>query len=307
MWLFFGGFALSFAYGLFGAGLLYVISGKDEARVFFALYVGSFNTLIALGLITGTTLIVGCGQKVLPATIERVFTKTELAATDYFRIKGKFYSSARTVVFALELVIIGAVVFAYCGFPMLGLGKVLMIVAGCIQWALASYVGRKLRYATTMLHALLSVPVNRNVFKTRSLDIINTAVTIASTLTLVFVYIHVHSYYYGPFVYASSIGSSAQVFLLLPAVLASPVLLMINFFPRHVLREIYNKPIAIDLQALQELLGQRSSTRFENQLRILELAKVYRDEIRLTLQPTLADLPIGITLLLMVAEPLIRR
>ena len=307
MWLLFIGFAVSIAFGLCGAALLYVVAGEADATEFFVMYIGPFNTFIALGIIAGATLIVGFYQNIIPETIEGAFTKSELASTDYFENKRKYYSLRRTLIFGSEFMAMGFIILGLCGFPLSRPGEALMILAGCAQWALASYVGRKLRYAAMMVYSLLTVPVNRNLFKSRSLDVINTAVNVSSTLTIIFVYVHVQSYYNGPFAYDSFLERSVKVFLLLPAILAAPVLLIFNFFPRQVLRKIYDKSIDVEVQSIQDLLKDERLTSFEKRLRLLQLAKMYREELRYSLQLTLSDLPIGITILLMVAETLIKR
>jgi hypothetical protein len=306
MWLLFIGLAVSLAYGLFSTGLIYVFMGRSDAQKFLILYIGPFNTLVSLGLIMGTTLIVGLSQNIIPETIEAAFTEDELLATDYFENKEKYYSLGRTISFASEFITIGYFILLFCHFPLSGLAEALMMVAGCAQWGLASYVGRKLRYAGMMLHSLLDIKVKRNLFIERELDIINTAVHIASTLTVIFIYIHVRSYYGGPFLYDSFIARSAQVFLLLPAVLATPVLLMFSFFPREVLRKIYDKSIDVEVQSVQGMMKDEKLTPFEKKLRLLELGKMHREELRYSLQLTLSDLPIGVTVLVMIVEPFIR-
>jgi hypothetical protein len=307
MWLLFVGFALSLAYGLSSAAIIYLGAARTDARNFLVLYIESFNILVTLGLIAATALIVRHSQNLIPQTIESAFNETELWTTAYFENKRKFFSVRRTITFASEFLVIGFIIFHYCHFPLPPLAEGCMIVAGCLQWVLASYVGRKLRYAGMMLHSLLDVEVTRNFFKERELDIINTAVNVASTLTIIFVYLHVRSYYNGPFLYDSFIGKSAQVFLLLPAVLATPVLLMFNFFPREVLRKIYDKSIDIEIRNVHEELQHEALSAFEKRLRLMEFGKMHREELRYNLQLTLSDLPIGITILIMVAEPLIRR
>lgn len=305
MWLLFLGFGISLLYAVAGGMALFLISGRDSASVFLAAYVGQFNMLVTTGLIVGTALIVGLCQDVIPQTIEAAFTEAELASTEYSSNKRRYYSLARTLVFATELTVMSFVVFTLCHFPLRGIGETLMMVAVCGQWALASYVGRKLRYGGMMLHAILAIPVNRNLFKNRELDLINTAVHVASTLTIIFVFLHVRSFYSAPFLYDTFLGKHAQVFLLLPAVLATPVLLIFNFFPREVLRKVYGKSIDIELANLQQDVRSEEISSFEMRLRLMELEKMYREELRYSLQLTLSDLPIGITLLIMVVEPLI--
>jgi hypothetical protein len=306
MWLLFIGFAASLVYGLISAAIVYTIDGKADAQHFLVYYIGSFNTLVTLGLITGTTLIVMTAQDVIPEAIESAFSHAELKPTAYYQNKQKYFSLTRTITFASEMIVIGFMIFHFCHFPLSGVAEGLMMMAGCAGWALAGYVGRKLRYAGMMLHSLLDVKVTRNLFKDRELNIINTAVHMASTLTIVFVYLHVRSYYAGPFLYDSFIGRSAQVFLLLPAVLATPVLLIFNFFPREVLRKIYDKSINIEVSELQEELRSSTLTPLEKRLRLMEVGKMYREELRYSLQLTLSDLPIGITIVIMVVEPFIK-
>lgn len=306
MWLIFLGFAISLAYGLFGAAIIYLIEGRTDAQRFLILFIGPFNTLVSLGLITGTALVVGNAQKVIPETIEAAFTTAELASTSYFANRRKFFSTRRTITFASEFIAIGFVIFTICKFPLSGIAEDIMIAVACTQWALASYVGRKLRYAGQMLYSLLDVKLARNLFAKRELDLLNTSIHIASTLTIIWLYLHIRSYYTGPFQYTSPIGHSAQVFLLLPAVLATPVILIFNFFPRIVLRRIYAKSIEIELDTLQVLLQGDILSDFEKKLRLMSFDKMYRDELRYNLQLTLADLPIGLTILIMLVQPLLK-
>jgi hypothetical protein len=306
MWLIFLGFAISLAYGLLGAAIIYFTAGRADAQRFLVLFIGPFNTLVSLGLITGTALVVGSAQRVIPETIEAAFTTAELAPTSYYANRQKFFSVRRTITFASEFIVIGFVIFTICKFPLSGIAEDVMIAAACTQWALATYVGRKLRYAGQMLYSLLDVKLARNVFAKRELDLLNTSIHIASTLTIIWLYLHIRSYYTGPFQYTSPIGHSAQVFLLLPAVLATPVILIFNFFPRIVLRRIYAKSIDIELDTLQLLLHSDTLSEFEKKLRLMSFDKMYRDELRYNLQLTLGDLPIGLTILIMLVQPFLK-
>jgi hypothetical protein len=306
MWLVFLGFAISLAYGVFGATLIYFMAGRVDAQRFLVLFIGPFNTLVSLGLITGTALVVSSAQSVIPKTIEAAFTTEELASTSYFANRKKFFSVRRTITFASEFIVIGFVIFTICKFPLSGIAEDVMIAAACTQWALATYVGRKLRYAGQMLYSLLDAKHTRNLFAGRELDLLNTSIHIASTLTIIWLYLHIRSYYTGPFQYTSLIGHSAQVFLLLPGVLATPVILIFNFFPRVVLRRIYSKSIEIELDALQVLLHSDALSEFEKKLRLMGFDKMYRDELRYNLQLTLADLPIGLTLIVMLLQPFLK-
>src|ERR1700741_736471 len=210
MWQVFIGFGVALVYGLVGAGLLYVVSGECDAEEFLQMYIGPFNQLVTLGMAVGTALMIRGSQDLIPDTIDKVFTSEELP--DEYRENRRRYSSLRrTIVFASELIILGFMIFHFCHFPLSGLGEALMLLAGCLQWGLASYVGRKIRDAGMMLHSLLDVKVTRNLFENRELDVINTYVQMVSILTIIGVYLGVRSYYGAPFAYDTFLGRSAQV------------------------------------------------------------------------------------------------
>lgn len=302
----FAGLAVSLGYGVFSTAWVYLHDGQVDAQLFFAAYTTSFKTLFSFGLILGTALIVYRFQHLIPRTIEDAFSVGQLEATQYQFHKQRFSSRRRSMEFAAQFIVIGFVIFWYCQFPLRPLGNALMVAAGCAQYGLGVYIGRKLFYAGMMLHALLTVPVNRNLFKGRELDLIDSFVHVASTLTVVFVYLHVAGYYSGPFKFGSILGLGIKPFLILPAIIATPVLLVFTFYPRSVLRRVYNDSIDLEISRLQTVLQNEELTSFERRSYLIEVDKMSRDELRYSLQLTLADLPVGIAVLVMVLEPLIK-
>lgn len=306
MFLMFRGLAISLAYGLLGAAALNWATGGDAAKEFLIAYIGPFNTLASLGLALMTALIVARTQNLIPDAIEAAFSEDELALTSYAEQKERFNSLRRNVIFTAMCAAIGFLIFYFCRFPFTGPAEVLMMSAAVAQWALGGYIGRKLRYAGMMLYALFDVNVHRNLFKERELDAINTYVHLVSTLAVIFVYVHVRGYYSAPFKYDRYLGESAQVLLLLPAILATPVALMFNFFPREVLQTIYGKSIDVEMRRLQVTLQSESTSDAEKHLRMMTFSKMWREEMRYGLKLTLGDLPISLAVLIMVLEPLIK-
>ena len=299
------GLIISLAYGLLSATIVYFLDGMSESQRFLAAYNDSFKTLIALGLILGTALVVFRSQNVIPQTIEAAFTNEQLLNTDYLFYKRRFISGKRSMTFAAQFAIAGFIIFYSCQFPLRGLAEALMIIPACVQYALGVYVGRKLFYAGMMLHSLLGATVTRNLFKNRELDDINTYVHIVSTLTIIFGYVHLRGYNEGPFLYQSILGESVKIFLMLPALIATPVLLIFNFYPRVVLQKLYDQSINVEVKKLHTALQNEELSSFEKKSYVLEFDRMSREELRYSLQLTLSDLPIGITILVMVLQPLI--
>jgi len=307
MLIFFIGLAISVTFGLLSTALIFYFSDKSEAQLFFAAYMSSFKTVISLGLLLGTALIILITQNDIPKAVEEAFTDKQLSETDYFYYKKRFASLRISITFMSEFVVIGFIIFYYCSFPLSGLAEDLMIIAACAQYALGVYIGRKLIYLGMMVHALTTTKVTRNLFQERELDEINSYVHVASTLTIIAVYIHVVSYYGGPFSYDSMFGQNVKIFIILPAVIATPVLLIFNFYPRSVLRKLYSQSIDIAIKNLQKKMESETLSDYEKRAYLIEFNKMARDELRYSLQLSLTDLPIGITILIMVLEPLLKK
>jgi hypothetical protein len=288
---------------------LYFFRGKAQSIAFFAAYTTSFKTVISLGLIIGTALIVYWSQDLIPNTIETAFKNNPATENDlpklYYRYRSCFTSVHRSLIFSASFIVAGFMIFYFCKFPLPRSGETLMIIPACAEYGLGVYIGRKLCYIGMMLHSLLDASVTRNLFAERELDEINSYVHIVSTLTVIFIYIHVIGYYRGPFLYNSVIGASAKMFLILPTLIAPPVLLIFNFYPRIVLQRIYGQSIEVEKKRLHEALQDENLSSFEKRSYLLEFDRMSQEELRYSLQLTLSDLPIGITILVMVLEPLL--
>jgi hypothetical protein len=93
--------------------------------------------------------------------------------------------------------------------------------------------------------------------------------------------------------------------LILPALIATPVLVIFTFYPRAVLRKLYSQSIDAEIDALRQVLQNEKLSAYEKRSYLIAFDKMARDELRYSLQLTLGDLPIAITILLMVFQPLL--
>src|SRR5207253_10515059 len=108
-----------------------------------------------------------------------------------------------------------------------------------------------------------------------------------------------------PFLYQSMFGQIVNILLLVPALIGTPVLLIFNFYPRIVLRKLYHQSIDVEIRSLQKALQNEKLSSFEKRSYLLAFDRMSRDELRYSLQLTLSDLPIGITILVMLLETLL--
>jgi hypothetical protein len=296
---------VSIAYGLLAYFAVSITEGDKASLRFATAFVATHHSFLSLGLILGTAWIVFRSQSVIPDTIEAAFEKTELDTTDYFFYQDRFRSRIRSLTFSAVYMAVAYVLFTASHFRLTPVADTFMMLAVCTEYALGVYVGRKLAYAAMMLHSLAALVVSKNLFSERKLDVINLYVHIASTLTIIFVYAHVRGYYSGDYIFDSRFGSNVRTFLLLPAFIATPVLVIFNLYTRAVLRKLYSQSIDVEMHRLQAALQARALTVFERMSYLLEVDKLSRDEVRHSLQLTLNDLPIGLAILAMILQPLL--
>lgn len=306
MYTAFLGMGVSLLYGLGGTWGIDLLEGREAATSFWVAYSRTFNTLIATGLALGTALIVFSSQELISNVIGKTFLSYELP-DEYFEYRRRFRSIVRSMTFSASFVVAAFLVFRACRFPQSGLAEALMLIPTCAQWGLGVYVGRKLFYAAMMLRSLLRVKISRNIFKNRELDEINTYVHVAATLTLICSYAHVRSCYYAPFDYSGILGEGARAFWVLIAFVGAPVLLVFNFYPRAVLNKLYSDSVDVALAELEPKLHDERLTPFEKRFYVIQFDRMARSELRNSLQLTLTDLPIGITILFIVLEPAFKR
>jgi hypothetical protein len=156
-----------------------------------------------------------------------------------------------------------------------------------------------------MLHAIEGLSPPGDIFTDDKLGPISTYVNSLSTLTVVFVFAHVYTYFWAPFEFTSVLGDSVRSALLLPAVLAVPVIVIFNFYPRTVLRTLYSRSIGTKTDEIQRAIKDKDLSEFERMSYLIEYDNMSKDELKHRLRVTLSDLPIAITIILMILSLLL--
>jgi len=298
------GFHFALLYGLLGLLLLTIIDSPRDGTDFFYAYTTSYRTIVSLGVVAGTAIIVYFSQSVIPATVRGIFNQVNLPLPDKYCERESMYLR-RSFRLPSLFIIISFAIFYYCRFDLHPHAQRLMLIAVCIEYGLAVYVGRKLLDAALLLETLMDSTIPRNLFVGRELDPINTFVHLTSTLMIIFFYLNVTGYYHGKYKFDSILGVGIKPFLLLLAVVSTPVLLMFNFFGRALLHRLYSQSIEFEIKELQRKLAVKTLSEYEGLSYIMEVEKMSRDELRYSLQLSLSDLPIGIILLAMILQGLL--
>ncbi|MEQ9263990.1 MAG: hypothetical protein RLN81_02125 [Balneolaceae bacterium] len=298
----FWGFVICIVIGVTTSLIVWYTEVIEIFQLYIVSFTYSFNGIIAGGLAIGTALYVYKSQLNIIEIIEGVFSEKELLKTDYYKYKGYYLSIRRSLTFMTEFIIISFAIFYISRFPFKGVPEYFMIFFACLQYALGVYVGRKLYFIGQMVRSLVSVKAKKNLFYEDKLGDLITYVNILSTLTIICTYVNVTSYYSGPFLFDTVLKSSLHVFLLLPAVIATPVLIIFNFYPRSVVRVLYSKSISKKIKELKKKLTKQKIPPFEKMSYLIEYDRLSNDELKYRLRMTLSDLPIAITIVIMLID-----
>lgn len=300
------GVAAAVSYGAIAGLVVWRTDGSQVLSEFLRLFFQAYNGAIVGGLIFSTSILIYRSQRWIPDLIEETFSEDELSKTEYPEQKKRFLSAARSAGFATTFVVVSFALFTFAKFPIAGIANYALMAFGCVLYALGVYIGRKLFYIAQMLHAIEKIDVKRDIFTADKLGMIATYVNSISTLTVIFVFAHVYTYYHAPFLYSSVLGGSLRTAMLLPAVLAIPVVALFNFYPRAVLSVLYGRSIRWKTNDIKASFSNANLTDFERLSYLIEYDKMSRDELRYRLRATLSDLPIAITIVLMIVGVLVK-
>jgi hypothetical protein len=292
----FFGFFLSTLYGALTAMSLFAVGQSSVFKQYLEAFFVQFNGALAGGLVLATAITVYRTQDYVPERIEDTFTRPQLNKTSYFEWKAEFYDLRKTIIFSSEFAIAGILIFYAAKFPFEGVAEAWLIAGGSLSYAVGVYVGRKLFHIAHMLRALEAVQFKRDIFHNDELGGVSTYVNAVTTLAAVMIYVCVRCSYYGPFEYESVVGNSIKSIMLLPAVIALPVLALFNYYPRVMVRKLYRRSIDNARQKLERDIKRNTLSDFERLSFVLEFDRISRDELNYRLRMTLADLPMAATM-----------
>jgi hypothetical protein len=292
----FYGFSLSAGYGAVSASCLWLIRPSPDVTRYLEAYFVTFNGAVTCGLVFATAITVLRTQMYVSTVIETTFSKRELESTDYYERREDFLNLRKTLTFSSIFAVIAFAIFYAARFPFDGLPEHFLIAAGCLKYALGVYVGRKIFHIAHMLRAIAQIRVSKDLFSRNRLGGIPVYINVVSTMTVLMVYLVVISDYRSPYVYDTVLGTSVRTVMLLPAIISIPVLAIFNYYPRIVVREIYERSISRTLRTIRRNLESDNLSEYEKVAHLLEFDRVSRDDLNYRLRMTLADLPMAATI-----------
>ncbi len=298
------GFFISFLYGFIISLISYIFLRNSFYQYLHDFFIG-FNCFITGGLLFGLTYQIYKTQEYIPNLLSRVFGETKLAENKIFhRHKTTYFSIKSSMRIVTIHIILSFLLFYFARFPYEN--KFLestMIIYGCAMYGCAVYIGRKIFYVAQMLQSIEDIEFNEDLFSDNKLEGISTYINVVTTFTVLAVWFQVNSYYHGPFKYSSELGQAVKIFMFYLAIIAMPVLIVFNYYPKTLLRKLYTKSIDIKIEILnKELSSKENISEFEKIKYLSEKDKISRDELKYQLRLAINDLPLIITIIIMLAD-----
>jgi hypothetical protein len=289
----FFGFVLSALYGALSAATLWQAGSTEDFRKYVESYFLTFNSAVSGGLVFGTAFLVHRTRRYIPGIIESVFTKRELEQTSYFKQRLELFNWWKPIVLSAGFAAVAGIIFYFADFPFDGPPEFFLMTAGCLQYAAGVYIGRQIFHTAHLLRSIESIRITKDIFSRDRLSGVFMYVNSISTATAITVYIGVRSYYYAPFTYNSVIGKAVSTAMLLPAIIAIPVLLF-AYHSKNAIRRVYEAAIDFSIGKVRKAGTKDGLSEFQIQTSVVDLERSLREELNYRLRTTLEDLPMAV-------------
>lgn len=301
------GFLISLFYGVATSGLVFIIDQSYFHQYLNDFFI-NFNFFITGGLLLGLTYQIYKTQNFIPNLLINVIGDSELYSfKEFIRHRTTYFSTRSSLRIVTIHIMLSFTIFYFAQFPYANKHiEIFMIIFGCTLFACGVYVGRKIFYIAQMLQAIEEIKLKRDLFTNGKLDGISTYVNVVTTFTILGIWFHINSFYNGPFEYISILGRTVRILMFYPAIIAMPVLIVFNYYPRIFLRKLYSQSIDLKIQQLnKELKSKQQIEEFERIKYVSEIDKISRDELKYQLRLALNDLPLVITIIIMLLDVLL--
>jgi hypothetical protein len=284
---------------LYGACLFMFVDWKHGATI--AAEATSFFIFEYGGLLTGTAcaavwLISIFVLPAVPQLIEQAVSNDEIAPTRYTHWRTYFESKRLGLVQFSVFFIIGLVIYSLLRFPVDETAYPFFLVYSSIQYAFGGFIGRKLWCIGLMLRSLEEVEPRSDLLESEAFPRLIYLVNIFTFLTLVMV--AVHTFFHINFDYAATSDVSILLSPLAYAlvVLAIPILVLFNFYPRMVVNKLYLKSIRLKKAWLAEKIEESNESEIAKMKHTIDYEKYLSEEFRYRQKVALSELPVALTI-----------
>jgi hypothetical protein len=289
-------FCIIYAAG--GYAIISFLDGGDEAFNFLKFFVSGYSGLVT-GTASATLFLMSISiLRLVPQLIEDAISDLEIERTAYRYWKARFESFPLGLAQFTTYFLAGFAIYSVLGFPVEADSKILLVLFTSLQYALGGFVGRKLWCLGHMLRSLETVLPKEDILETEALPRLIYIVNIFSFLTLVMTAIHTYFHAHIKYVPSSELANILQPVVYLPLILAMPVIVLFNFFPRMIVNQLYLKSIRQRKDRLSRRIERSDESDISKFKHTIDYEKYLNEEFRYRQRVALSELPVALSVIL---------
>jgi hypothetical protein len=244
--------------------------------------------------------------RLVPELIEDAIPDLEIEKTSYGYWKARFGSFPLGLAQFTTYFVGGFAIYSSLGFPGEKNSEFAFVVFTALQYAFGGFVGRKLWCLAHMLRSLEMVDPKDNLFETEALPRLIYIVNIFTFLTLVMTVVHTYCHANIEYSPPSELSSILPPLVYLPLVLATPVVVLFNFYPRMVVNRLYLKSIRQRKEWLARRMERSDEPEISKIKHTIDYEKYLNEEFRYRQRVALSELPVALTIVLAIIVAAVR-
>lgn len=284
------------AYAAAGYFLLVATYDRGSANETIQIFVNQYGGLIA-GTACGSLFLMSIlVLRTVPELIEQAL-QTEVAELDNYRFWKDRLLSDRLGIAQFGTYFLGGFgIYSLLEYPGEPLDHLFFVVFTALQYSCGGFVGRKLWCVGHLLRAIEHVDPRSDLLNTDAFPRLIYLINIFTFLTLLMTVVHTYFHARMDYVLSSEFAVLLAPLVYLPMVLALPVVVLFNFYPRMVVNRLYLKSIRVRKQWLADQMAESDESEFAKHKHSIDYEKYLNEEFRYRQRVALSELPVALTI-----------
>lgn len=284
------------AYAAAGYFLLSAWYDQGTASSTIQMFVYQYGGLVAGTACAALFLMSILVLRTVPELIEQALPDEVAEQTDYRFWKGRLLSGRLGLAQFGTYFVCGFGIYSLLEFPGEPMVHLFFAVFAAFQYSCGGFIGRKLWCVGHLLRSIEHVDPKSDLLDTEAFPRLIYLVNIFTFLTLLMTVIHTYFHARMDYVFSSEFAVLLAPLIYLPMVLALPVVVLFNFYPRMVVNRLYLKSIRQRKQWLADQMAESEESEFAKHKHSIDYEKYLNEEFRYRQRVALSELPVALTI-----------
>jgi len=284
------------AYAALGYFLLGARYDQSTASSTIQVFVYQYGGLVAGTACAALFLMSILVLRTVPNLIEQALPDEVSEQADYRFWKGRLLSGRLGLAQFGTYFLGGFGIYSLLEFPGEPIVHLFFAVFTALQYSCGGFIGRKLWCVGHLLRSIEHVDPKSDLLDTEAFPRLIYLVNIFTFLTLLMTVIHTYFHAKMDYVLSSELAVLLAPLVYLPLVLALPVVVLFNFYPRMVVNRLYLKSIRQRKQWLADQMAGSDESEFAKHKHSIDYEKYLNEEFRYRQRVALSELPVALTI-----------